>query len=269
MCVRRQDRQRARSGRSRAVAPPSSRITRSRPCPPPGQPAHAAGRAGQPPARQIGRGGSGIGAQQHGRPSRSRRPRCRGPGTARQGELVLQPARPGGVPQPRPPRTSGNDTVNTGANPGTASASTSCRMLTVSSRTKTGTGRPTQIGVLTPDDAGPLPRAHKEARNSCEDVAFAVEGCTGWRYVVEELAPAGVAAHLAGLADTAFAREPSARIFMAAGRGPRLRRGRDSGSPPSPAPGGWARWRSACAWTWRTSGWLSSHSVTAATASLP
>ena len=28
-----------------------------------------------------------------------------------------------------------------------------------------------------------------------DDVAFAVEGCTGWRYVTEELALAGVAAH--------------------------------------------------------------------------
>src|SRR5215468_3866406 len=38
------------------------------------------------------------------------------------------------------------------------------------------------------------------------DVAFAVEGCAGWRYVAEELAAAGVAAHLAEPADTAFAR---------------------------------------------------------------
>jgi transposase len=38
------------------------------------------------------------------------------------------------------------------------------------------------------------------------DVAFAVEGCTGWRYVVEELAAAGVEAHLAEPADTAAAR---------------------------------------------------------------
>ena len=29
------------------------------------------------------------------------------------------------------------------------------------------------------------------------DVAFALEGCTGWRYVAEELAAAGVAAHVA------------------------------------------------------------------------
>ena len=39
-----------------------------------------------------------------------------------------------------------------------------------------------------------------------EDVAFALEGCTGWRYVAEELAAAGIRAHLAEPADTAFAR---------------------------------------------------------------
>jgi transposase len=38
------------------------------------------------------------------------------------------------------------------------------------------------------------------------DVAFAVEGCAGWRYVTEELAAAGVTAHLGEPADTAFAR---------------------------------------------------------------
>jgi transposase len=38
------------------------------------------------------------------------------------------------------------------------------------------------------------------------DVAFAVEACTGWRYVAEELAAAGAAVHLAEPADTAFAR---------------------------------------------------------------
>jgi transposase len=35
------------------------------------------------------------------------------------------------------------------------------------------------------------------------DVAVAVEGCTGWRFVVEELVRAGVEAHLAEPADTA------------------------------------------------------------------
>ena len=38
------------------------------------------------------------------------------------------------------------------------------------------------------------------------DAAFAVEGCTRWRYVAEELAAAGVTAHLAESAGTAFAR---------------------------------------------------------------
>jgi transposase len=37
-------------------------------------------------------------------------------------------------------------------------------------------------------------------------VAFAVEGCTGWRFVVEELERAGVEAHLAEPADTATQR---------------------------------------------------------------
>jgi transposase len=39
-----------------------------------------------------------------------------------------------------------------------------------------------------------------------DDVAFAVEGCAGWRYVTEELAAAGIAAHLGEPADTAAAR---------------------------------------------------------------
>jgi len=39
-----------------------------------------------------------------------------------------------------------------------------------------------------------------------EDVAFAVEGCAGWRYVAGELAAAGATAHLAEPADTAARR---------------------------------------------------------------
>jgi transposase len=38
------------------------------------------------------------------------------------------------------------------------------------------------------------------------DVAFAMEGCIGWRYLAGELAAAGIAAHLAGPAGTAAAR---------------------------------------------------------------
>ncbi len=39
-----------------------------------------------------------------------------------------------------------------------------------------------------------------------DDVQFALEGCTGWRYVTEELAAAGIEPHLAEPADTAALR---------------------------------------------------------------
>lgn len=39
-----------------------------------------------------------------------------------------------------------------------------------------------------------------------DDVHFALEGCTGWRYVVEELSAAGITPHLAEPADTAALR---------------------------------------------------------------
>jgi transposase len=42
-------------------------------------------------------------------------------------------------------------------------------------------------------------------------VAFALEGCTGWRYVVEEMRKAGVEPHLAEPADTAALRGPKRR----------------------------------------------------------
>src|SRR3954466_9088422 len=41
--------------------------------------------------------------------------------------------------------------------------------------------------------------------------AVAVEGCTGWRFVVEELQGAGVEAHLAEPVDTSAARGPKRR----------------------------------------------------------
>ena len=43
------------------------------------------------------------------------------------------------------------------------------------------------------------------------DAAFAVEACTGWRFVVEELERAGFAAHLAEPAETATLRERKRR----------------------------------------------------------
>jgi hypothetical protein len=42
-------------------------------------------------------------------------------------------------------------------------------------------------------------------------VAFAMEGCTGWRYIAEEMAKAGVIAHLAEPADTSTLRGRNAR----------------------------------------------------------
>jgi transposase len=60
-------------------------------------------------------------------------------------------------------------------------------------------------GQITPADRAHL-RAWLTRFDGRHDVAFAVEGCTGWRYVAGELAAAGVAAHLAEPADTAAAR---------------------------------------------------------------
>src|SRR5450631_2423940 len=60
-------------------------------------------------------------------------------------------------------------------------------------------------GQIAPADREHL-RAWLARFAGCEDVAFAAEGCTGWRYVTGELAAAGVAAHLAEPAGTAFAR---------------------------------------------------------------
>jgi hypothetical protein len=41
------------------------------------------------------------------------------------------------------------------------------------------------------------------------DAEFALEGCTGWRYVVEELVAAGVGVHLGDPAETAALRGPT------------------------------------------------------------
>jgi transposase len=60
-------------------------------------------------------------------------------------------------------------------------------------------------GQISPADREHL-RAWLARFHGHENVAFAVEGCTGWRYVARELAAAGVAVHLAEPAGTAFAR---------------------------------------------------------------
>jgi len=68
----------------------------------------------------------------------------------------------------------------------------------------------TETGQVCRGQVSPADRVHLRAWLARfagrDDVAFAVEGCTGWRYVAEELAAAGITAHLAGPAGTAFAR---------------------------------------------------------------
>ena len=68
----------------------------------------------------------------------------------------------------------------------------------------------TATGEIRRGQIAPADRAHLRAWLARfagrDDVAFALEGCTGWRYVAEELAAAGVTAHVAEPADTAFAR---------------------------------------------------------------
>ena len=68
----------------------------------------------------------------------------------------------------------------------------------------------TVTGEVKRGQVAPADRAHLRAWLARfagrDDVAFAVEGCTGWRYVAEELAAAGIAAHMGEPADTAAAR---------------------------------------------------------------
>src|SRR5437867_10192705 len=68
----------------------------------------------------------------------------------------------------------------------------------------------TVTGQVHRGQVAPAGRAHLRAWlarfSGRDDVAFAVEACTGWRYIAGELASAGVAVHLAEPAGTAFGR---------------------------------------------------------------
>lgn len=68
----------------------------------------------------------------------------------------------------------------------------------------------TSTGRIVPADR-PRLRAWLGRFDSCPEVSFAVEGCTGWRYVVEELQRAGIDAHVAEPAETAARRGPKRR----------------------------------------------------------
>jgi len=63
----------------------------------------------------------------------------------------------------------------------------------------------TDTGQTRQGRLAPASREHLRGwleRFAGQQASFALEGCTGWRYVVEELQLAGIAAHLAEPADT-------------------------------------------------------------------
>ena len=63
-----------------------------------------------------------------------------------------------------------------------------------------------QHGQIAPADRAHLADWLAGRFGDRRDVEFAVEGCTGWRYVAAELARAGAVAHLGEPADTAALR---------------------------------------------------------------
>ena len=65
-------------------------------------------------------------------------------------------------------------------------------------------------GRITPANRERL-RLWLQRFSGLEEVTFALEGCTGWRYVVEELVQAGVTAHVAEPAQTAALRGRKSR----------------------------------------------------------
>jgi transposase len=74
----------------------------------------------------------------------------------------------------------------------------------------TDTGRLLR-GRISPACRGVLRRWLADRFAGRTDVQFAVEACTGWRFVVEELERAGIAVSLAETADTSTARGPKKR----------------------------------------------------------
>src|SRR2546430_16363390 len=85
-------------------------------------------------------------------------------------------------------------------------------------------------GQITPADRAHL-RSWLVRFADRDDVAFALEGCTGWRYVSEELAAAGVAGDVAGAGDTAVApgRKRDAKTDKTGSRGSGEGRGGEEG----------------------------------------
>ena len=74
----------------------------------------------------------------------------------------------------------------------------------------TATGE-VQRGQIAPADRAHLAAWLARRFPGGQDADFALEGCTGWRYVAEELAAAGIGAHVGEPAETAAARGPKKR----------------------------------------------------------
>jgi transposase len=66
-------------------------------------------------------------------------------------------------------------------------------------------------GRITPADREHLAGWLAQFEPTGGPVAFAMEGCTGWRYIAEEMAKAGVTPHLAEPAETSGLRGPKRR----------------------------------------------------------
>src|SRR6266571_2158696 len=72
----------------------------------------------------------------------------------------------------------------------------------------------TETGEVRRGQICPADREHLAkwlARFAGQDAHFALEGCTGWRYVAEEIIAAGLTPHLADPAETAHLRGPKRR----------------------------------------------------------
>jgi transposase len=111
-------------------------------------------------------------------------------------------------------------------------------------------------GRVVPADRGHL-RSLLARFEGQGEVAFAVEGCTGWRYVVEELERAGIGAHLAEPAETAAKRGRKRRAKTDRSDARHLRELLVKGDLPEswipPAQVLEARARCGCIRTWRRS----------------
>jgi hypothetical protein len=72
----------------------------------------------------------------------------------------------------------------------------------------------TETGEVRRGQICPADREHLAkwlARFAGQDAHFALEGCTGWRYVAEEIIAAGLTPHLADPAEAAHLRGPKRR----------------------------------------------------------